>query len=113
MANILITIPLASWKDWEEAEKVLSKVDAQTLFYTANFGKSNPKQVEVGDLCFLVHSGKVRGRMEIVDFSQETFQCRRTGKLHKGKKALLAGYQAFNGPDQKGFMGYRYTELQA
>lgn len=104
-SDIVITIPKKI--KWSDYEKELEKVrDGSQVI---NFKVRHFPKVNVGNKCYLVHDGYVRGWMEIVGLKEQEFTCTTTGKLWKGKFIQRSG--SFNKIDKvpmKGFQGFRY-----
>lgn len=108
--SIIITLP--SSEKWDEYENELKKVKNYTN--VMNFKVHNfPKGVKIGDRCYVVYNGFVKGWMEIVGFSEKEFVCNTTNKKWKGKFIERSGpfhYLTEKIP-YKGFQGFRYFSL--
>ena len=108
--SLIITLP--STVSWLDYEKELMK--AANYKYVLNFKVHNfPRGIHKGDKCYIVHDGLVKGWMEIVGFSEETFQCTTTNKKWSGKFIQRSGpfhYLQEKIP-YKGFQGFRYFDL--
>lgn len=109
--SMIITLP--SSVNWEDYEKEIDKV--KNYKQVMNFKVHNfPCGITVGDRCYIVHRGFIRGWMEIVGFSEKDFSCTTTGKKWRGKFVERSGpfhYIEENLP-YKGFQGFRYFDLE-
>ena len=108
--SLIVTLP--STTKWNEYEKELRK--AANYKHVLNFKVHNfPKGVHIGDKCYIVHDGVIKGWMEIVGFSEEPFTCTTTNKQWHGKFIQRSGpfhYLQEKIP-YKGFQGFRYFDL--
>lgn len=107
--NIIITIP-ASIK-WEDYQKELDVVKDGThiINYKAPF---LPRNVKIGDRCYIVHNKFIRGWMKIVGLVQGGFTCTTTGNRWEGNFIQRSGeFHSINPVPMQGFQGIRYTEL--
>ena len=111
MSAICITIPKSI--KWEDYQKELAAVEdeSQEMNYRI---PTLPKDVQVGDKCYICHDGYIKGWMKISFIGKrDGFQCTttgenwddgyyvsRTGKFHYLKEPI----------PMKGFMGYRKIE---
>lgn len=107
---IVITLP--SNIRWEDYEKEIDKV--KNYSNVLNFKVHNfPKGITVGGKCYVVYDGRVMGWMEIVGFSEKSFECNTTGKQWNGKFIERSG--PFHYIDKhikmKGFQGFRYFNI--
>lgn len=104
--SLIITLPAdVEWRDY------ISEILAAATGQVMNFKVSSfPTKVTVGDKCYLVHRGKIKGWMTITGFSEKEFTCTTTGKRYKGKFIERSG--KFHYLDDEipytGFQGYRY-----
>jgi len=109
MADWVITLPQkVEWSDYKrELDDVLSTPGMVMNYRVARF----PKDMRIGDRCFVVHRGKVRGWMKIVGMKDwpNGFTCQTTGaEWRPGKYIQRAGTFMFvDGPEMKGFQGIR------
>lgn len=106
--DILITIPKSvSWETYtEELDRALR---GEILhFKTSGF----PKKARIGDRCFVVWKGAIRGCMYISGFSEKEFECSTTGKIWKGKFIERTGdFFVLEDPIPfSGFQGFRYFD---
>ena len=111
MSAICITIPKSI--KWEDYQKELAAVEdeSQEMNYRI---PTLPKDVQVGDKCYICHDGYIKGWMKISFIGKrDGFQCTttgenwddgyyvsRTGQFHYLKEPI----------PMKGFMGYRKIE---
>lgn len=110
--DIIITIPKST--KWEIYLEEIRKVEQEGE--VMNFKVSSfPKKTKVGERCYIVHDGEVKGWMEIVGFEEKEFQCTITGRMLEGKFIVRGGefYDFSKNPlsttvKMKGFQGYRY-----
>lgn len=109
--SIIVTLP--SSEKWEDYEKELEKV--KNYKNILNFKVHNfPKGINVGDKCYIVHQGFVKGWMKIVGFSEKSFNCTTTNKQWQGKFIERSGpfhYLTEKLP-MRGFQGYRYFDIE-
>ena len=108
---IIVTLP-ASVK-WEDYVKELDA--ARNYTCTLNFKVHNfPKGIKEGDKCYLVHQGFIKGWMEIVGFSEKSFECKTTGKQWKGKFIERSGpfHYLTDKLPMTGFQGFRYFNIE-
>ncbi len=109
--SLIVTLP--STTKWNEYEKEIRK--AANYKYVLNFKVHNfPTGVHVGDKCYIVHNGYIKGWMEIVGFSEKSFNCSTTNKKWEGKFIERSGpfhYMQEKIP-YKGFQGFRYFDLK-
>lgn len=104
---IVVTLPAS--EQWETYEKEIEKVKdySQVMNFKVPFF---PKGVGIGDRCYVVHDGLVKGWMEIVGMEEKEFTCSTTGVKWVGKFIMRSG--PFHRLDReirmKGFQGFRY-----
>jgi hypothetical protein len=107
MTDWIITIPRTyDWLDYA-AELARAKFGEETLYYRVPF---IPKDLEVGDRCFVTWKDGVRGWMTICNWEKDlpSFKCTTTGKewpegnyimrrgaFHPAKKDFV--YKGFRG----------------
>ena len=73
-----------------------------------NFKVNGFPKTAVGNKCYVVHNGKLKGYMIISGFSEKNFQCTATGTLWKGKFIERTGkFYPVEEVDMKGFQGFR------
>lgn len=108
MNNWIITIPKTIL--WADYQKELAAVrDGKTVlnYRTRYF----PKEMKVGDSCYIVHDGQVRGWMPIVGLveADTDWQCSTTGAWWAaGKYIQRSGFfHLVSGPKMTGFRGVR------
>jgi hypothetical protein len=118
MKNLLTTIPQRDdLRHWSDVEPMLRECIDEENYWTFSCAHY-PKQSGPGALCFIVHSGFVRGYFTVLEFFDEAVY-RTTGKGEEveykaGKKVKLATWRPLaESIAQPGFQGYRYTQLQA
>jgi predicted RNA-binding protein with PUA-like domain len=108
MKSWLITIPKTiKWEDYEQEIAAVADGDLVMNYKTRYF----PKDMEVGDRCYLLWNGRVRGWMKIVgmeEFSQP-WQCQTSGQTWAaGKYIQRSGvFHKIDGPKMQGFRGVR------
>lgn len=112
MMNWVITLPQKV--EWADYQKELDAVKSGTL--SMNFKVPHfPKEMAIGDKCYLVWRGKVRGWMTIVGMKSfpAQWQCMVTGKMwSKGKYIQRSGpFHEVDGPEMRGFQGIRKFSL--
>jgi hypothetical protein len=103
--DIVITIPKNI--KWEEYEKELEAVkDGKEVM---NFKVNAFPSTFIGNRCYVVHDGFIKGWMEIVGLSNKDFVCSTTGTEWKGKFIERSGPFTYIEPiPMKGFQGFRY-----
>ena len=109
--SIIITLP--SNVRWCDYEKELQKV--KNYEETMNFKVSHfPKGINIGDKCYIVHQGIIKGWMKIVGFSEKEFICSTTSQKWEGKFIERSGpFHYLNEViPYRGFQGYRYFDLE-
>ena len=109
--DILITIPkTVKWEDYQKELDMAADGSYQLNYQVRHF----PRHTSVGDRCYVVHTGYVRGYMIISGFSEKPFTCQTTGKKYDGNKFIqrtgkffkikphpktsFRGFQYFNNP---------------
>ena len=106
--DIIITLPKSV--SWDEYSKELDAVKdgSQVMNYKVN---SFPK-TGVGNKCYVVHNGFIKGWMSIVGMFEQEFTCSTTGKDWKGKFIQRSGpFNKVEPIPMKGFQGFRYFDL--
>ena len=113
MKNILTTIPKNAFASWEVAERVCRRCDGTTdwgqgeWFWTINCLRL-PKQLREDSVCYMIYDGIVRGYFDIVDTDLAANWT--NGK--SGHCLVMANWHPIAPTEeQKGFQGYRYTDL--
>ena len=108
--DIIITIPAKiEWSDYEkELDRVENNKNSILNFKVSKF----PKDTHVGNKCYVVHRGFIKGYMLISGFSEKNFKCEITGKKWIGNFIERTGkfYRTRPQP-MKGFQGFRYKKL--
>jgi hypothetical protein len=107
--DIVITVPkLIKWENYKfELARVKDRCEVM------NFRLGIKPNVNIGDKCFVVHDGKVRGWMEIVGIKEtDGFTCTTTGRFWpKGIYIQRSGeFNEVDGPEMQGFQGFRYAK---
>lgn len=106
--DIIITIPKKI--KWVEYQKELDIVHdgSNTMKFKVPFF---PKSTNIGDRCYVVHNGCIRGWMEITNFMEDSFTCTTTGRKWHGKFIERSGqFHKIRPIAYKGFQGWRYYE---
>lgn len=110
MKAILITLP--SNIEWSEYQKELDAVadGSQEL----NFKVATlPKDVGVGDRCYLVHRNYIVGWMTISYIGCKSFLCTTTEKGWVGKFISRTGpFHPIKPVLYRGFQGFRYIDTE-
>jgi len=107
--DIIITIPAKI--EWEDYKKELSKVENGVGILNFKVSKF-PKDAHVGNKCYVVHRGFIKGYMIISGFSEKNFKCQITGKKWVGKFIERTGKFHYIEPEPMyGFQGFRYKQL--
>lgn len=103
--DIIITVPKSiKWVNYEKELEVVKDGDMIISFKVAN--KPNCK---VGDKCYVVYDGFIRGWMNIVGINENSFDCTTTGERWEGIFIERSGIFNYIEPiPMKGFQGYRY-----
>jgi hypothetical protein len=107
--DIIITIPKKI--KWNDYLKELD--DAKNKNLVLNFKVSNfPKNTNVGNKCYVVYDGIIKGFSYISGFEEKEFKCESTGKKWKGKFIQRKpDFHKINPIEYKGFQGYRYFKI--
>ena len=111
MSSICITIPKTI--KWEDYQKELKQVEDGS--YEMNYRlPTMPKDVNVGDRCYICHDGYIKGWMKISNIHEkDDFTCATTG-IHWKKGVYVSRTGKFHYLKEpipmKGFMGYRKIE---
>ena len=100
----VVTIPKSvKWGDYQRELDVVADGSSLINYRTRYF----PKEMKVGDRCFLVWDGQVRGWMAIVGLvdAVRPWQCMTTGKTWPpGKYIQRSGpFHKSDGPEMTGF----------
>lgn len=103
--DIIITLPKSV--DWKDYEKELEAVkDGKEVM---NFKLNALPKTAIGNKCYVVHNGQIKGWMKIVGVSHKDFVCSTTGKHWKGNFVERSGEFHYIDPTpMKGFQGFRY-----
>ena len=104
--DIIITLPAKiEWSDYQKEIEKVTNSDEFMFFKVASF----PKNTVVGERCYIVHRGYIKGWMKIAYIGNHDFVCSTTGKTWEGK--FIARNGKFNpiAPiKMKGFQNWRY-----
>lgn len=110
--NIVITI--SKTIPWEEYEKELKAVEdgTQQMNYRVS---AIPKNTKVGERCYLLYDGYIRGWMTITDMGtlKDGFDCTTTQEHWRpGNYICRSGkfHYLKNPVKMRGFRGYRYID---
>lgn len=108
MNDWIITLPQkVEWEDYARELRVVERPGKVLNYRVPHF----PKALKVGDRCWLVWRGMVRGWMEIVRLEHWStgFRCSTTNtQWPAGKYIQRAGlFHAVSGPYMRGFQGIR------
>lgn len=108
MTDWLITVPKTIvWSDYKKELDAVAD-GSQVMNYRVRY---IPKDMVVGDRCFIVYDGRVRGWMEIVGLqtADKAWQCTTTGDFWPaGKYIQRSGpFNEVDGPEMLGFRGVR------
>ena len=107
---LCITVPKnISWSDYEKELADVCDGNMEMNYKLSSY----PKRIAVGDRCYVVHNGMIRGWMTITGIEQrdESFKCETTGRIwNSGVYVKRSGpfHDLSNPVPMKGFMGYRY-----
>jgi len=73
-----------------------------------------PKKSEIGNLCYMVFDGMIRGYFDIVDFdeSENWREKHGIGKKRNTKCIVMANWHPIKPVPYVGFQGWRYTEMR-
>lgn len=116
MKNLLTTVPQrGDFRHWENVEPLLRECDSEEDFWSFSC-RAYPKQSGPGALCFIIHSGYVRGYFTVLEFTEEDIwrsgEDQEEAELISGRKVTLAVWRAITPIPHRGFQGWRYTQLQ-
>lgn len=116
MKNLLTTIPQrGDLRHWVDVEKILQGCDSEEDFWSFSC-RYFPKESGPGALCFLVHSGYIRGYFTVLDFTEEEVHRygvnQQVAEVFTGPKVRLAVWRPIPPVAQRGFQGWRYTDLR-
>ena len=109
---LCITVPKTiSWSDYEKELADVADGRMEMNYKLSSY----PKRVSVGDRCYVVHNGMIRGWMTITGIEQrdESFKCETTGRIwNSGVYVKRSGpfHYLKNPIPMKGFMGYKYIQ---
>ena len=103
--DIIVTLPKKI--KWEEYQKELKNAEKGDIL---NFKVNSFPKTKVGNKCYLLHDGEIKGYMKISGLKEKDFTCTTTGKKWKGKFIERTGkfYELKEKIQMKGFQGYRY-----
>lgn len=106
--DIIATLPKSI--KWSDYQKELDAVkDGSSVM---NFKVKSFPNTTAGNKFYIVHNGAIRGWMEIVGLSEESFTCSTTGKEWGGKFVQRSGeFHPIDPIPMKGFQGFRYYEV--
>jgi len=110
----VVTIPkVYKWKDYQKELDAVRDGKSVINYKVRAF----PQDMKIGDRCFIVYDGKVRGWMRIVGmkkFDREWF-CQTTGHAWPAGKYIQRSGRFFkvDGPEMRGFRGVRKLNVQA
>ena len=95
---------MVSWKDYRHE---LARAGSGEVM---NFKVSHfPKNASVGNRCYVLHDGHIRGWMKITGFSEKSFTCTITGNKMSGKFIERSGlFHPIRLIKAAGFQGFRY-----
>ena len=103
--DIIITIPKTiKWQDYE------LELNAAENGETLNFKVHNLPKTRIGNRCYVLHDGLLKGWMAITGLTEGQFKCTTTGKVWSGKFIERSGkFHKLDKPiPMKGFRGFRY-----
>ena len=103
--DIIVTLPKSiKWEDYEKELDAVKDYEQVMSFKISNFPKT-----KAGNKCYLLYDGAIRGWMEIVGLSQNSFECTTTGSMWNGKFIERSGpFHKIDPIPMKGFQGFRY-----
>lgn len=108
MSDWVVTVPKTV--KWEAYQAELNAVADGTMELNYKVGYF-PKKLEVGDRCFIVWDGRVRGWMSVTALMMipRSWLCKTTGKLWEaGNYIRRSGpFHEVAGPEMVGFRGIR------
>ena len=105
--DIIITLPKSNyWENYEQELETVSDEKQVMNFKTPSL----PKNTIIGDKCYIVHDGYIRGWMKIVGFEKNNkFKCSTTSTEWEGTFIQRSGKFNYISPiEYKGFQGWRY-----
>lgn len=110
--NWVITIPkTVKWEEYERELQSVADGDLALNYRTRYF----PKEMKVGDRCYVVWNGRVRGWMTVVGMVEHPapWVCQTTGNIWAaGKYIQRSGeWHPVNGPAMAGFRGIRKFDV--
>lgn len=104
--DIIITIPKSI--KWSDYQKELQAAEAGEIM---NFKVNNFPKTKVGNKCYVLHDGSIKGYMVISGLSEKDFTCTTTGKEWVGKFIERTGkFYPITPVPMKGFQGFRYYQ---
>lgn len=106
MADIILTIPKSF--GWERFKQELSVIKSGT--YIKSFKVAHLPKTEIGERCYILYNGLIRGYLIIEGFDTTGFTCTTTGKYWKsGNFINVSGeFTTIDPIPMKGFQGFRY-----
>jgi hypothetical protein len=107
MVAWVMTVPkTVSWEAYKRELKAVESGDA-----VLNYRARVPKHMRVGDRCYVVHDGRVRGWMTVTGVERRTkaWTCTTTKKRWPpGQYIQRSGpFHEVDGPEMRGFQGVR------
>jgi len=108
--SLIVTLPSTTrWSDYEKELRKVANYKNVLNFKVHNF----PNGIHKGDKCYVVYKGFIRGWMEIVGFSEQSFTCTTTNRKWEGKFIQRSGPFHYIEEEipYKGFQGFRYFDL--
>jgi len=108
MPDIIITLPQKiEWKDYQRELDTVSDFSHVMRFKVGRL----PKQNIIGNRCYLVWRGKIRGWMTITGMKTGSFTCSTTGTKWKGNFIERSGpFVRIIDEPYKPFQGWRYFD---
>lgn len=112
MKSWVVTAPKKTkWETYEQEIAAVASGDLVMNYKTRYF----PKDMQLGDRCYIVWNGRVRGWMEIVGFINfpRPWICTTTGeRWPAGKYIQRSGeWHPVDGPEMIGFRGIRKYDV--
>jgi hypothetical protein len=109
--NWAVTVPkTVAWSAYEK-ELTAAAAGADLNYRVRGF----PKAMKIGDRCYIVHDGRVRGWMTISSLTEkpDPWQCETTGAVWPAGKYLVrtGKFHPIDGPEMTGFRGVRRIEI--
>lgn len=103
--DIIVTLPKnIEWSDYTKELDAVRNGNEIMNFKVNAFPKT-----KIGNKCYVLHNGAIRGWMKIVGLSEKDFECTTTGKKWRGKFIERSGEFHYIEPiPMKGFQGFRY-----